>query len=182
MAASFSVLNVGLVLILPAIGLGQSALSLLGAALANGNKEYIIKWSKLILHTGVLSVSVLALFVGFAAPWLAQLLLVNRELQQLTIAALPWYAAAMVLEACIMILGRFVLLTGQRKTVLLLMSASQWLVFLPLLYWLSPAYGFMTVWWLHVGYRVVTIFCFWWMWRRFIKGPLIGQMSTFNKE
>lgn len=182
MAASFSVLNVGLVLILPAIGLGQSALSLLGAALANGNKEYIIKWSKLILHTGVLSVSVLALFVGFAAPWLAQILLVNRELQQLTIAALPWYAAAMVLEACIIILGRFVLLTGQRKTVLLLMSASQWLVFLPLLYWLSPAYGFMTVWWLHVGYRVVTIFCFWWMWRRFIKGPLIGQMSTFNKE
>lgn len=182
MAASFAVLNVGLVLILPAIGLGQAALSMLGAAMAQGNKEQVIKWSKLILYSGVLSVSILALFVGHTAPWLAKLLLINRELQQLTIEALPWYAMAMVLEAVIIILSRFVLLSGYRKTVLVIMGSSQWLVFLPLLYWLAPNYGFMTVWWLHVGYRLVTIFCLWWMWRRFIKSPLIGQISTFNKE
>tara|TARA_B110000285_G_C15129471_1_gene622506 strand:+ start:219 stop:1577 length:1359 start_codon:yes stop_codon:yes gene_type:complete len=182
MAASFAVLNVGLLLILPAIGLGQAALSLIGNAMANKEKVKIIAWSKLILATGILTALALALFVGVMAPWFAQLLLVNRELQQLTAMALPWYATAMILETCIIILSRFVLLTGLRKTGLILVTASQWLLFLPLLAWLAPTYGFMAVWWLHGVYRILAVVILWWIWRRYLKGLSTVQNFSHNKE
>jgi len=182
MAASFAVLNVGLLLILPAIGLGQAALSLIGTAMANKDKVKTMAWSKLILATGILTALALALFVGVMAPWFAQLLLVNRELQQLTAMALPWYATAMILETCIIILSRFVLLTGLRKTGLILVTASQWLLFLPLLAWLAPTYGFMAVWWLHIVYRILAVVILWWIWRRYINGLSTGQNFSLNKE
>ena len=182
MAASFAVLNVGLLLILPAVGLGQAALSLLGTAIANKDKVQVIGWSRLIVCTGLFTALTLALIVGFIAPWLAQLLLINRELQQLTATALPWYAAAMILETGIIILSRFVLLTGSRKTVLILVTSSQWLLFLPLLAWLAPTYGYMAVWWLHIGYRIATVLMLWWLWRRYIKGLPMGQHFSLNKE
>ena len=182
MAASFAVLNVGLLLILPAIGLGQAALSLIGNAMANKEKVKTIAWSKLILATGILTALALALFVGVMAPWFAQLLLVNRELQQLTAMALPWYATAMILETCIIILSRFVLLTGLRKTGLILVTASQWLLFLPLLAWLAPTYGFMAVWWLHGVYRILAVVILWWIWRRYLKGLSTVQNFSHNKE
>jgi Na+-driven multidrug efflux pump len=170
MAASFAVLNVGLLLILPATGLGQAALSLIGTAVANKDKAQVIKWRKLIISTGIFTALVLMVFVGLMNQWLAQLLLVSRELQQLMATALPWYAMAMVLETVIIILSRFLLLTGLQKTTLIVVSSSQWLLFLPLLAWLAPSYGFMFVWWLHIGYRVVTVFLLWLVWRRYING------------
>ena len=166
MAASFAVLNVGLLMVLPAVGLGQAALTLVGTTITTQDPTHAIKWSKLILRTGVLTASVVALFVGLMSPWLAPLLLVNRELQLLMAAALPWYAAAMILETAVIILSRLVLVTGLRKTVLMVVSFSQWLLFLPSLAWLAPSYGFMAVWWLHVGYRVVAVLLLWLVWRR----------------
>jgi Na+-driven multidrug efflux pump len=170
MAASFAVLNVGLLMVLPAVGLGQAALTLVGTTITTQDPTHAIKWSKLILRTGVLTASVVALFVGFMSPWLAPLLLVNRELQLLMAAALPWYAAAMILETAVIILSRLVLVTGLRKTVLMVVSFSQWLLFLPSLAWLTPSYGFMAVWWLHVGYRVVAVLLLWLVWRRSTNG------------
>jgi|TARA_B110001469_G_scaffold108173_1_gene108688 putative MATE family efflux protein len=166
MAASFAVLNVGLLMVLPAVGLGQAALTLVGTTITTQDPTHAIKWSKLILRTGVLTALVVALCVGLMSPWLAQLLLVNRELQLLMAAALPWYAAAMILETAVIILSRLVLVAGLRKTVLMVVSCSQWLLFLPLLAWLAPSYGFMAVWWLHIGYRVVAVLILWLVWRR----------------
>ena len=170
MAASFAVLNVGLLLILPAIGLGQAALSLIGTAVANKDKAQVIKWRKLIIRTGIFTALILMVFVGLMNRWLAQLILVSWELQQLMATALPWYAMAMVLETVIIILSRFLLLIGLQKTTLITVTSTQWLVFLPLLAWLAPSYGFAFVWWLHIGYRVVTVFLLWLVWRRYING------------
>ena len=182
MAASFAVLNVGLLLVLPAIGLGQAALSLVGSAMTKKDKPRALGWSKLIMRTGILIALALTVLLGFMSQWLSQLLLVNRDLQQLMATALPWYAMAMILETTIIILSRFVLLTGLRKTVLILVSASQWLLFLPLLAWLAPSYGFMAVWWLHIGYRMLAAFLLWLVWRHYINGLPMGQNFSPNKE
>jgi Na+-driven multidrug efflux pump len=182
MAASFAVLNVGLLLVLPAIGLGQAALSLVGSALTKKDKIRAIGWSKLIMRTGILTALALTVLLGFISQWLSQLLLVNRDLQQLMATALPWYAMAMILETTIIILSRFVLLTGLRKTVLILVSTSQWLLFLPLLAWLAPSYGFMAVWWLHIGYRMLAALLLWLVWRHYINGLPMGQNFSPNKE
>ena len=182
MAASFAVLNVGLLLVLPAIGLGQAALSLVGSALTKKDKIRAIGWSKLIMRTGILTALALTVLLGFISQWLSQLLLVNRDLQQLMATALPWYAMAMILETTIIILSRFVLLTGLRKTVLILVSTSQWLLFLPLLAWLAPSYGFMAVWWLHIGYRMLAAILLWLVWQHYINGLPMGQNFSPNKE
>lgn len=182
MAASFAVLNIGMLLILPAIGLGQAALSLMGSAMANKDSFSTLAWSKLIIATGLVSALLLAVVVSIMAPWFAQLLLVNRELQQLTATALPWYAMAMIFETCIIILSRFVLLMGRRKTGFILVTGSQWLLFLPLLAWLAPTYGFMAVWWLHIVYRILTVSTLWCIWRRYIKRLSTDQTFSLNKE
>ena len=181
MAASFVVLNIGLVMILPAIGLGQAALTLVGKAMTKQNIQHTRRWSQLILQTGLLIAIIISLSAAAMSPWLTQWLLVNRELQQLASAALPWYGIAMVLETGIIILSRLVVLTGSRKTVLILVSASQWLVFLPLLTWLAPSYGFMLVWWLHIGYRALSVLLLWLIWRQYIKSLLIGLKPSLNK-
>jgi putative MATE family efflux protein len=181
LAASFAVLNVGLVLILPAIGLGQAALSLIGTAVANGDQDQAKKWSILILRTAVFTALALTLFIAAVSQWLAQLLLVNRELQQLMSTALPWYAIAMVLETIIIILSRFLLLAGLRKTALVLVSASQWLLLLPLMAWLAPTYGFMSVWWLHIGYRMFGVLLLWLVWRRYLFSLPIGIKFSSSK-
>ena len=181
MAASFAVLNIGLVMILPAIGLGQATLTLVGTAMTKQNIQQTRRWSQLILKTGLIIAIVISLSAAAMSPWLTQWLLVNRELQQLASAALPWYGMAMVLETGIIILSRMVVLTGSRKTVLILVSASQWLVFLPLLAWLAPSYGFMLVWWLHIGYRALSVLLLWLIWRQYIKSLLIGLKPPLNK-
>ncbi|MDC9719774.1 MAG: MATE family efflux transporter [Gammaproteobacteria bacterium] len=175
MAASFSVLNVGLLLILPAIGLGQAALTLMGTSLANNDKVLAVSWGGLIIRCGSLIAIMLAIFVSITNHWLAQLLLVNAELQQLTATALPWYSAAMVLETGIIILSRFLFVAGLRKTTLLMMTAGQWLLFLPLLAWLAPSYGFMFVWWLHIAYRVLVWLLLWVVWQRVINQPQLAS-------
>ena len=181
MAASFAVLNIGLVMILPAIGLGQATLTLVGTAMTKQNIQHTHRWSQLILQTGLMTAIIISLSAAAMSPWLTQWLLVNRELQQLASAALPWYGMAMVLETGIIILSRMVVLTGSRKTVLILVSASQWLVFLPLLAWLAPSYGFMLVWWLHIGYRALSVLLLWLIWRQYIKSLLIGLKPPLNK-
>ena len=181
MAASFAVLNMGLVMILPAIGLGQAALTLVGTAMTKQNILQTQRWSQLILQTGLMAAIIISLSAAAMSPWLTQWLLVNRELQQLASAALPWYGMAMVLETGIIILSRMVVLTGSRVTVLILVSASQWLVFLPLLAWLAPSYGFMLVWWLHIGYRALSVLLLWLIWRQYIKSLLIGLKPSLNK-
>ena len=181
MAASFAVLNVGLLLILPAIGLGQAALSILGSAMTNKDHEPALQWTILIIQAGIIIGLTLTLLVGFISPWLSQLLLVNRDLQQLMATALPWYAGAMMLETIIIILSRLLLSIGLRKIVLILVSSGQWLVFLPLLAWLTPSHGFMAVWWVHIGYRVLSILLLWWVWRRNTNGLVMGQNISINK-
>ena len=52
---------------------------------------------------------------------------------------------------------------------------------LPLLAWLAPSYGFMLVWWLHIGYRALSVLLLWLIWRQYIKSLLIGLKPPLNK-
>lgn len=171
MAASFSVLNVGLLLVLPAIGLGQSAMTLVGSAMAAGNKPLLQQWSKLILQCGMAIAILLAALTWLSSFWLAEMVLISRDLQQLMASALPWYAIAMVFESAIVILTRCLIVVGRRKTTLILVSLGQWLLFLPLMAWLAPIHGFMLVWWLHIAYRMVVALLLWLSWKRFLSLP-----------
>ena len=169
MAASFSVLNVGLLLILPGLGLAQAAIAIVGKDFHGPYGKHWLKnvraWSSLILTTGIVLVCAFALMVGLASDWLSQLLLINPDLQRLTASALPWYALAMVFETVIVIMSRCLVVTGRRTITLLLVATGQWAVFLPLMWWAAPVYGFMAVWWLHVAYRMVISVLLWRIWR-----------------
>jgi Na+-driven multidrug efflux pump len=64
--------------------------------------------------------------------------------------------------------------------VLMVVSCSQWLLFLPSLAWLAPSYGFMAVWWLHIGYRTLAVFLLWIVWRRNTSGLVMVQKRSFK--
>lgn len=169
LAATFSVLNIGLLLVLPAVGLGQAALSLIGKAIAQQDIKRIKQWSRLILTTGLLSSLALLILVWLARDCLANLLLVSRELQHLTSSALPWYALAMVLETLIIILSRCLIVADRRKRAMLWVSLGQWGLFLPLMIWCIPSYGFIMVWWLHIGYRAIVSGILWLNWQQYLQ-------------
>jgi len=174
LAATFSVLNIGLLLVLPAVGLGQAALSLIGKAIAQQDAKLIKQWSRLILTTGLLGSLALLVLVWLGREPLANLLLVSLELQHLTSTALPWYALAMVLETLIIILSRCLIVAGQRKRAMIWVSLGQWGLFLPLMIWCIPSYGFMMVWWLHIGYRAIVSGVLWLSWQQYLQ-PLKTQ-------
>ena len=169
LAATFSVLNIGLLLVLPAVGLGQAALSLIGKAIAQQDATLVKQWSRLILATGLLSSVALLILVWLGRDLLANLLLVSRELQNLTSAALPWYALAMVLETLIIILSRCLIVADQRKRTMIWVSLGQWGLFLPLIIWCIPSYGFIMVWWLHIGYRAIVSAVLWVNWQQYLQ-------------
>mgnify|MGYP003972144721 FL=1 len=169
LAATFSVLNVGLLLVLPAVGLGQATLSLIGKAIAQQDATRIKQWSRLILITGLLSSVMLLVLVWLGREPLANLLLVSRELQNLTSTALPWYALAMVLETLIIILSRCLIVAGPRKRPFIWVGLGQWGLFLPLMIWCIPSYGFIMVWWLHIGYRAIVSGILWLSWQHYLQ-------------
>lgn len=178
MAAAFAVLNVGLVMILPAVGLGQAAFNLIGSS-HHTDPALALRWSRLIIGASAISAIILALIITYSASFIASLLVVNRELQLLTQLALPWYACAMILESLIIVLSRLALISGSHKAVFAISSSSQWLVFLPLLLILGPMYGFIAIWWVHIGYRMLVIIALGWIWRKsWLNRPL--KISAIN--
>ena len=166
LAAANVLINVTLVAILPGLGLGIAAATLVGQALGRNDIDDAARWGWDVARLGAIVLGVLGLPMLFFPDWILGGFI--HDPATLHIARLPMrlVGATMALDAGGLILMNAMLGAGDTKRVMLISVTMQWLIFLPLAFLVGPLLGFglLGIWALQGGYRLLqaVIFVIFW--------------------
>jgi putative MATE family efflux protein len=157
LAAASVLINVMLVALLPGLGLGLAASTLVGQALGRCQPDDAARWGWDVAKVGaVLMGSLGAPLVIWPDPILGIFI---HDPATVEVARLPAriMGASMALEALGMVLMHSLLGAGDARRVMVVSVCVQWLVFLPLAYLIGPVLGFglTAIWLLQVSYRLL---------------------------
>lgn len=156
-AAANVLLTLGLVLMLPALGMGIACSTLVGNALGRNEPQDAELWGwQTAMVTMLMNTSIGLLLILFAKPLLS-IFLADPNTLQLAYWPLVITAALIGLDTAGMVLMNALLGAGASTRVMLISLIAQWVFFLPLAWLIGPylGYGLIGVWILQVGYRVV---------------------------
>lgn len=155
LAATHVLLTLSLVALLPAMGAGIAGASLVGHALGRKDIEDAARWGW--------NVACLAALIGFAIGLPAALFhkqilsLFLRDPATLALASLPLLLSASLIwfDTAGMTLFNAHLGAGDSRPVMVISIVTQWLLYLPLAYWLGPVlgHGLLSIWLLQIAYR-----------------------------
>jgi putative MATE family efflux protein len=156
-AAASVLINVMLVAILPGLGLGLAAASLVGQALGAGDARAAQRWGWDVVTVAV------AIMGGLGVPMLLVPDLILGaflpDAETLALARLPLrlVGATIVVDAFGMVLQNALLGAGASRQVMTVSITVQWLVFLPAAWLVGPTAGFglIGIWLCLVGWRAL---------------------------
>lgn len=131
-----------LFLILPAMGLGMAATSLVSQALGRGNAEDALRWGVNITLLGMLLLWGIALPLLLFPDWVLGQFLIEPELIELGRTPLRITALFIGIDAAGIILTQALLGAGASKLVMKVSIGLQWGFFLPAAWLIGPALGF----------------------------------------
>ncbi|MGB5211239.1 MAG: MATE family efflux transporter [Gammaproteobacteria bacterium] len=170
LAAASVLVTVMLVALLPGLGLGLTASTLVGQALGRNQPDDAAQWGWDVTKVGAVLMGVLGLpLVIWPDPILGVFI---RDPLTIEVARLPGQIMGgfMALDAVGMVLMHALLGAGDARRVMMVSVGVQWLVFLPLAYLLGPVLGLglTAIWVLQSLYRGLQagIFSRFWMARR----------------
>ena len=156
LAATNVLINLNLACVLPGLGFGLAAATLVGHSLGKKKPEHAVTWAWTTVGVSVACLTVLGLLLA-AAPELWLSLLVHDEATVL-LATAPLIILGLIqpADSVGVVLSQTLLGAGAVKTVMGLSIALQWGGFLPLAYWLCVVEeGSLTLLWgLSAGWRV----------------------------
>lgn len=167
LAAANVLITVSMVAMLPGLGMGLAAASLVGQALGRGDPQDAKEWGWDVAR---LASAVLALIglPGLLVPDLV-LGLFLHDPQTLEMARLPLrlIAASIAAEGVAMVLINALLGAGDNRRVLLVSVGVQWGLGIPLTWLLGPGLGFglTGIWVAQVAYRLVWAASYALLWR-----------------
>ncbi len=157
LAASNVLVQLLLVAILPGVGFGLAAASLVGQALGRKAPEEAKSWGWDISWLAMVLVGLVSI-PGLLAPRLL-LGLFLHEPETLNLAVLPLrlLAGTMFVDTVGTVLLNAIQGAGDTRRVMIVAVSLQWGLFLPVAYLVGPVMGFglTGVWMAQVGYRVV---------------------------
>ena len=155
-AATTVLLNLLLVALLPAMGFGIAAASLVGQALGQRDPRDARRWGWDVVRTAVPIVTLIA-SVGLVFPDLV-LGLFLHDADTLALARWPLRLIALSLPIDVVgaVLLNALLGAGDSARVLVISTAMQWLIFLPIAYFVGPylGLGLTAIWLANVLYRL----------------------------
>ena len=167
LAASNVLVQLLLVAILPGLGSGMAAASLVSQALGRKEPADAMAWGWDVAKLATIGVGLMALLGLFFPDILLRPFL--HDEQTLALARLPlrFLAATMSLDTLGMVLMNALLGAGDNLRVMTVTLVLQWVVFLPVAYVIGPVLGLgMTgVWLAHIGYRSIQAVVFLIIWR-----------------
>lgn len=168
LAAANVLINVTLVAILPGLGLGLAASTLVGQALGRKDTDDAACWGWDVVRIGVIGLAILGV-----PMWLVPDLILAGFLhdpETLAVARLPMRVVGltMAIEGLGLVIMHALLGAGDAKRVMIVAISSQWLVFLPLAYLVGPTlgYGIIGIWLLQGVYRIGQSLILVGFWRR----------------
>ena len=168
LAAANVLINITLVAILPCLGFGIAAATLVGQALGRNDSNDAEQWG-----WDVAKVALCVIFVIGIPMWAAPDLLLRgfiHDPETLEIARIPMRLVGLliVVDAIGMVLMHALLGAGDSKRVMMVSITTQWILFLPVAYLAGPilGYGLLVLWVLQGMYRAVQAGIFAQFWRR----------------
>ncbi|MGY6631793.1 MAG: MATE family efflux transporter [Wenzhouxiangella sp.] len=167
LAAVNVLMTLGLVIILPAMGFGIAAATLVGNALGRGDGEDARRWGwNVALFTGLLGLVMGVLMLVLGRPVLG-LFLVEQETVALAWPALVISALVIGIDGAGMVLLNALLGAGDTRRVMKISVITQWGLFLPLAWLVGPVLGggLLAVWALQAIYRTGQAVWFGLAWR-----------------
>ena len=168
LAAANVLVNIMLVCILPAIGLGLAAASLAGQTLGSGDPAGAKQWGWDVATVGFVFLVVLGSPMWLATTPLLEIFI--SEPETIALASLPlkmvgWF---MAFDGIGLILMNALLGVGAARTVMKVSIVSQWLFFLPIAWLVGPYWGggLIAVWIAQFVYRAIQAGIFAGLWHR----------------
>ena len=168
LAVAHVLINLALFLILPGVGLGMAATTLVSHSLGQNDQEQAYRWG-----WDVVRVAGVTLFLLGTPFWLAPHLILGLFTSDPNLIALGEWplritGLGMSLDATALVLTQALLGAGASRTVMGVNFGTQWLLFLPCAYVMGPAMGgsLLVVWLLQSVHRCINSLIFAIMWRR----------------
>lgn len=167
-AVGHVLINLSLLLILPGVGVGVAAMSLVGEALGRDDQQEAHRWGLDALRVAWLLLLVLALPMLVVPEQILALFFTNSELIALGKLPLQLTGVMIVLDAAALVLAQALMGAGAQRTVMMLTLGMQWLLFLPLAWWVGIGLeqGLLGIWLMQLLYRLINSAGFLWVWQR----------------
>ncbi|MGR8918974.1 MAG: MATE family efflux transporter [Gammaproteobacteria bacterium] len=168
-AAANVLMNVMLVALLPGMGLGLAAATLVGQALGRGEADDASRWAWDVVKVALLAMGALGLPMVLApAQLIGAIYTLEAETLELVLWPMRLVGLSMVFEAVGVVLQSALLGAGDSRRVMRVTFINQWLVFMPLAYLAGPVLGggLTVVWLLQVAYRAMQAGVFAGFWQR----------------
>ncbi|APX93066.1 MATE family efflux transporter [Halomonas sp. 1513] len=167
-AVGHILVNLSLFLILPGVGLGMAAMSLVGQAMGRDAYRDAHRWGWDVVKIAWGCLALLALPMLLVPELVLGLFLHSEALVEMGRLPLRLTAAMIVLDAAALVLAQALLGAGANRTVMTLTLSMQWLLFLPLAWLVGVGFdqGIAGIWWVQLGYRSLNSLCFALLWQR----------------
>ena len=167
-AAANVLVNVTLVAILPAIGFGLAAASLVGQALGRNDAQDAAAWGWDVVRVAVITLTLLGLPMLLFPELILSLFIANHETLLLAKRPLQLVGLLIGVDGIGLVLQQALLGAGASRQVMVVSTALQWLVFLPAAYLVGPVlgHGLLAIWIAQMGYRGLQSLFFVIIWRR----------------
>ncbi|MBV2131724.1 MATE family efflux transporter [Pseudomonas sp. MAP12] len=168
LAVAHVLVNLALLLILPAVGLGMAATTLVSHSLGAGDVDAAHRWGWDVVRVAIGGLALLGMPFWLFPEAILGLFVNAAQLIELGIWPLRLTGLGMVLDAGALVLAQALLGAGASRTVMLVTLGNQWLVVLPLTYLLGPVlgYGLLAIWSLYILQRGLASAIFALMWQR----------------
>ena len=157
LAATKVVIDLLLVGILPGLGFGLAAASLVGQALGRGEPEDAKQWGWDVTKMAMVLVGLLGLPALIVPELLLAPFLHNPETLELAKGPLRLVGAMLALDSVGMVLMNALMGAGDMKRVMVVATSAQWLFFLPAAFLVGPilGWGLMAIFVSQLIYRTV---------------------------
>ncbi|SJZ85153.1 putative efflux protein, MATE family [Oceanospirillum multiglobuliferum] len=167
LAVGHILVNLSLLMILPAVGLGMAATSLVGRSLGQKDHQAAQRWGFDVAKTAVLLLLVIALPLALLSEQILSLFIIEPQGVSLGLMPLKLTALMMVIDASAIVLTQALLGAGASALVMQVSVSLQWGVFLPLAFIFGPYLGFglTGIWLVQLLYRALNAVAFVWLWR-----------------
>jgi Na+-driven multidrug efflux pump len=150
-------INLGLVCILPAVGFGQAAMTLVGTALGAGRTEDAREWARLTLVLCVMVMAVLGVGLALGAPVWLRVMIGDPSTAALGVTPLILLGLSQPVDSIGVVLSNTLIGAGAVRVVMMWSVLLQWGLCLPLVWmWVSWMNGGLVgIWGIFILWRTL---------------------------
>ena len=167
-AAASVLVNIMLVAILPGVGMGLAAATLVGQALGRGDPDDAERWGWDVARLAMVTLGLVGVIgIVFAEPVIG-IFLRDPDTLELAVLPLQLFGGIIAFDSVGLVLMNALLGAGASRQTLVVSVTTQWGLFLPIAYLLVAVGGFglLEIWIANAGYRLIQASLYTAMWRR----------------